>query len=103
MRRPRCIWLDGAARKACQVLRARLLPLGYIVKCNSWMHDRTMEHIARMLGCIIVSSDRRPEPNDVPPRAPWIYLPLDLIAGKSARDLATHIIKLALGKNELGR
>lgn len=67
------------------------------------MHDRTMEHIARMLGCVIVSSDRHPEPNDVPPRVPWIHIPHNLIARKSARDLATHIIRLVLGNYRLGR
>jgi len=103
MNRPCCIWLDGAARKACKVIKARLLPLGYTVKCNSQMHDRTMEHIARMLGCIIFSSDRHPEPNDVPPRVAWIYLPQDLIVRKNARDLATYIIKLAFGKFRMGR
>ena len=102
MKHKHCIWLDGAVRKACRVLRARLLPLGYMVKCNSSMHDRTIEHIARMLGCVIVSSDRHPEPNDVPSRAPWIYIPHDLVARKNARDIATHIIKLVFGKNRGG-
>ena len=89
-----CIWLDGAVVKACRVLRARLAPLGYRVKCGSWMHDRTIEHVARMLGCVVVSSDRAPEPTDVPPRVPWIYVPPWLPGRKSARDLATHILKL---------
>ncbi len=93
-----CLWLDGAARKACRVLRARLRPLGYTVLCASWSSDRAMIHAARMWGCMIVSSDKHPGPTDLPRPREWIYIPPDLVGRKSARDLASHIIKIALGR-----
>jgi len=83
----RCVWLDGAATKACTVLRARLSALGYEVICKSDYADEILDVLAKTRGCIVVSTDKRA------PSFGWIYIDFDWVKRKSARDIASRIIK----------
>lgn len=83
-----CIWLDGGLTKACRVLRARLGPLGWRVVCRTGLPDHAIAELARRMGCVVASTDR------LAARLGWVYVPMGYASRKSARDLATHIVKL---------
>ena len=86
---PRCIWLDGSTRKAWRVLRARLRPFGYRIVCKSEVPDDVIEWLSRARGCVVATSDSK-----AARRFGWILVPNWYIERKSARDLATYLIKL---------
>jgi len=90
MGRP-CIWLDGSLLKACRVLRARLGPLGYRVVCRSNLPDGAIDYMAARVGCVVATSDEHVVRELT--RACWAKVPQRYVEGKSARDLATHILK----------
>jgi len=75
-----CIWLDGAVRKACRVLRRRLEPLGYTFKCRSDLPDYYIDLFAKRLGCTaVVSSDR-----DASSMYGWIYIPPSYVGRRNS-------------------
>jgi len=84
----KCIWLDGGATKACRVLKARLVPLGYRIICKTDYADEILDIFAKASGCIVVSTDKRSN------MFGWIYIDNKWIEHKSARDIATRILKL---------
>jgi len=84
----RCIWLDGATTKACRVLKARLSQLGYEIICKTNYVDEILDKLAKLRGCIVVSTDKRSTSFG------WIYIDIDWVRHKSARDIATRIVKL---------
>jgi len=52
-----CIFLDGAAMRACEPLKRRLGLLGIRVFC--WkLPDAMLDEYARKLGCKVVSTDK---------------------------------------------
>ena len=87
----RCLWLDGSLLKACRVLKARLGPLGYRVICRSGLPDRAIDEMASRAGCAVATSDEHIIRGTM--RACWAKTPQEYIERKSARDLATHILK----------
>ena len=89
----RCIWLDGGVVKACRVLRARLELLGYRILCRTNLPDPVIVEIAERMGCVIVTTDEF-----MARRYSAVYIPMGRAAGKSARDLATLVIKTVLGR-----
>jgi len=93
MLRPKCIWLDGYARKACRALKRRLEPLGYRVICKSELPDKLIDKLALEWGCVVVTGDRHFAERPVH-RAAWIYLPRRLAERRSSAKLATKIIKM---------
>lgn len=86
----RCVWVDGALTKACRVLWARLGRLGWRVLCRKDLPDPTIAELASKMGCVVVSTDRFSSR-----RYGWVYIPHWYAERKSARDLATHIVKRA--------
>ncbi|RUM47273.1 MAG: hypothetical protein DSY37_03220 [Hyperthermus sp.] len=86
-----CLWLDGSLLKACRVLKARLEPLGYLVVCRHSLPDRAIDSMAARMGCVVASTDQHII------RAVmltcWTILPQEHVERKSARDLATLILK----------
>lgn len=90
---PRCIWLDGMLVKACRVLRARLEPLGYRIVCKSRLPDDIIAALASASGCAIVTSDKGFARKRLTRGYNTIYIDARLASRKSARDLATLIIK----------
>ena len=80
--------LDGGVAKAYRVLRARLGPLGYDVRVSPpGLPDEVLDGY-RARGYVIVSTDKDAL------RLGWIYVPMSYARWKSARDLASHVIKL---------
>lgn len=94
----RCIVLDGGAAKAIRVLRARLAPLGVTIKpAPHGLPDFLVDALARVRGCVVVSTDRDGH------RYGWVVVEPSYAARKSARDLASHIIKLTCAGGERRR
>jgi len=87
----RCLWLDGSLLKACRVLRARLGPLGVRVVCRSGLPDRAIDYMASRAGCAVATTDQHVLA--VAMQACWAKIPQGYAERKSARDLATHILK----------
>ena len=87
----RCLWLDGSLLKACRVLKARLEPLGYRVVCRSNLPDHAIDEMAARSGCVVATSDEHIVRATM--QACWAKIPQEYIERKSARDLATHILK----------
>ena len=87
----RCIWLDGSLLKACRVLRARLGPLGIRVICRHSLPDRAIDYMASRMGCAVATTDQHILRAAM--EACWAKTPQEYVERKSARDLATHILK----------
>jgi len=85
----KCVWLDGGARKACGILKARLGPLGIKVVCRSSLPDEIIDGMARRDGCAVVTTDK-----EAAARFGWILLDFGWVEHKSARDIATRVLKL---------
>ncbi len=88
-----CIWLDAMLVKACRVLRARLAPLGYRVVCRSGLPDDLIAEVAARLGCIVVTTDKGFARKRVTRGYRVVYVDAGKAMEKSARDLATLILK----------
>jgi len=84
----KCVWLDGGVAKACRVLKARLEPLGIRVVCRLSLPDGVIDELARREGCVVVSTDK------MSPRFGWVLVDHKWVERKSARDIATRVIKL---------
>jgi len=94
IRMDKCVWVDGGVTKACRVLRARLAPLGYRVVCKTSYADEILDILAKTSGCTVVSTDKRSNSFG------WIYIDNKWIEHKSARDIATRIIKLIFSRSK---
>ena len=86
-----CVWLDGSLLKACRVLKARLEPLGVRVICRSSLPDGAIDQMAAQAGCTVATSDEHIVRATM--QACWAKIPQSYVERKSARDLATHILK----------
>ena len=73
------------------MLRARLQPLGVRLVCRSNLPDPVIDYIAARSGCVVATSDEHII--RVLMSACWVKIPQGYVERKSARDLATHILK----------